>query len=146
MDCIANAARAAALAAAIGAASALALVAVPAAAEAGIYLVDLLARPDYKAGWDAMLASRKGVDGWITDHEGPSTPSVDVTVGGETWTFTTLCKPHDCGDNMLNVVFAPAGKPAYAMLVVAGEKPKWFGEPPKEVKKALRKMAKQKQG
>jgi len=131
---------------AVVAAAAFALPVLPARAEEGVYLFDLLKRPDYKAGWDAMLASRKGVDAWITDGEGPTTPSVDVKVGGETWTFTTICKPHDCGDNMLNVVFAPAGKPAYAMLVVAGEKPKWFGEPPKEVKKALRKAAKQKQG
>jgi len=119
----------------------LSLAAVGAARADDVYLFDLLKDPAYKAGWTAMLNGARRVEPWIAALDGPATPAVRVTVAGETYLFTTLCKAHDCGDNMLNVLFAPGGAPAYALLVVAGAEPRWLGKPSPAVRKALRRAA-----
>lgn len=119
----------------------LALAAAAPAAADDPYLFDLLENPAYKAGWTAMLDGARRVEPWIAALDGPATPAVRVAVDGETYLFTTLCKAHDCGDNMLNVLFAPGGAPAYGLVVVAGEKPRWLGKPPPAVRKALRRAA-----
>ncbi len=90
----------------------------------GPYLFDLLKKPAYLAAWKAMLAGEQ-VPAWVSQYaktfDGPSTPSITVQVGGLAYTLGYVCKAHDCGDNQLHVLFAPAGKQAWGLLATGDE-------------------------
>jgi hypothetical protein len=107
---------------------------------AGPYLFELMEIKSYRAGWLAMLDGQSVPD-WIIDFtntsNGVATPSEDVEVdGGSAYVYATVCKPHDCGDNMLHVLFAPEGRQAWAVLVTPGGE-EWFGNPDAAVKQVL---------
>jgi len=105
----------------------------PASARAGAYLLDVIRTEPYRDAWTRMLAKEHDVPSWIADFavtgNGVNTPSKMVPVGYRAFTFGTLCKPHDCADNMLYVFFAPDGAEAFAKLVEAGKTPRLLGQP-----------------
>ncbi|MBV9566827.1 MAG: hypothetical protein JO172_01695 [Hyphomicrobiales bacterium] len=113
----------------------------PASARAGAYLLDVVRTEPYRGAWTRMLAKEHDVPGWIADFavtgNGVNTPSKMVPVGYRAFTFATLCKPHDCADNMLYVFFAPDGAQAFAKLVEAGKTPRIFGKPDAPTASAL---------
>jgi hypothetical protein len=117
------------------------LLAAPAAYAAadGPYLFDLLKQPAYLSAWKAMLAG-ESVPSWVSKYaktfDGPSSPSKTVTVGGEAYTLGWVCKAHDCGDNQLHVLFAPAGRQAWGLLVT-GSNQKWLGRPDAGIQAAI---------
>lgn len=80
------------------------------------YLFDMLKEPTYLAAWKAMLKGEQ-VPSWVANYaktfDGPSTPSKTVTIGSQAYLLGYVCKAHDCGDNQLHVLFAPAGKQAW---------------------------------
>jgi hypothetical protein len=110
-------------------------------ARAGAYLYDLVKTEPYRSAWTKMLAKERDVPSWIKDFsvtgQGVNTPAHMVPVGVRAFTMATLCKPHDCGDNMLYVMFAPDGSAAYAKLVEAGKPPRFFGKPDAAVQAAM---------
>lgn len=122
-------------------AAAVLLAATTVSALAGPYLFELMEIKSYRAAWLAMLDGEDDVPDWIVDFtdtgNGVASPSEDVDVdGGMPFALATVCKPHDCGDNMLYVLFRPMGSGAWALLVTpAGER--WFGNPDAAVKRAL---------
>jgi hypothetical protein len=115
--------------------------ATPAWARAGAYLLDLIRTEPYRAAWTRMLAKEHDVPNWINDFavtgDGVTTPARLVPVGYRAYSLATLCKPHDCTDNMLYVLFAPDGSQAFAKLVEAGKTPRLFGKPNASVVEAL---------
>ncbi|SEC94515.1 Inhibitor of vertebrate lysozyme (Ivy) [Rhizobiales bacterium GAS188] len=112
-----------------------------ASARAGAYLLDLIKTEPYRGAWTRMLAKEHDVPSWIKDFvatgDGVNTPAHMVPVGVKAYTLATLCKAHDCADNMLYVIFAPDGSQAYARLVQAGKAPRLFGKPDAQVQSAL---------
>jgi hypothetical protein len=103
------------------------------------YLFDMLKEPAYLAAWKAMLKGEQ-VPSWVANYaktfDGPSTPSTTVMVGGQAYLLGYVCKAHDCGDNQLNVLFAPAGRQAWGLLVT-GEDKKWLGHPDAGIQAAI---------
>jgi hypothetical protein len=112
-----------------------------ASARPGAYLLDLIKTEPYRSAWTRMLAKQHDVPSWIKDFavtgDGVNTQSHMVPVGYKAFTLATLCKAHDCADNMLTVIFAPDGTQAYARLVEAGKPPRLFGKPDAQVTGAL---------
>jgi hypothetical protein len=104
------------------------------------YLFDMLKEPSYLAAWKAMLSGER-VPAWVANYaktfDGPSNPSKTVTIGGKAYLLGYVCKAHDCGDNQLHVLFAPAGKQAWGLLLT-GEKQSWLGKPDAVIQTAIK--------
>jgi hypothetical protein len=109
------------------------------AADDGPYLFDLLKQPSYLAAWKAMLKG-ESVPSWVSSYaktfDGPSTPSTNVSVAGESYMLGYVCKAHDCGDNQFYVLFAPSGAQAWGLLITSGNQ-QWLGNPNDAIKTAL---------
>jgi hypothetical protein len=48
--------------------------------------------------------------------QGTSTPLQEVVIDGQKYTLGQMCKPHDCADNQLIVIFSPDKKKAWGLL------------------------------
>ncbi|HMK40677.1 MAG TPA: Ivy family c-type lysozyme inhibitor [Methyloceanibacter sp.] len=104
------------------------------------YLFDMLKEPTYLAAWKAMLAGEH-VPSWVANYaktfDGPSNPSKTVQLGGKDYLLAFVCKAHDCGDNQLFALFAPAGKQAWGLLV-GGSNEQWLGKPDASIQAAIK--------
>lgn len=96
------------------------------------YLFDLLKRPAFRTSFDALFAGERNVDEWIgvfqRTNNGVCGPSRRLQAGGAVYIVADVCKPHDCGDNMLNVLFNENGSRATALLR-SPRGQRWFGMP-----------------
>jgi len=81
-------------------------------AQAAEYLFDVTDKSPYKQAYQQMLA----FPDWVRTGQGTSTPLQEVEIGGQKYTLGQMCKPHDCGDNQLIVVFSPDKKKAWGLL------------------------------
>ncbi len=110
------------------------------------YLYDLLRQKPYHAAWDAMLKGEKNVERWVVTfgktYDGVADTIKSVTVDGQSDTLGWVCKPHDCGNHQLYVLFAPDASAAWGMLV-SDKDVRWFGAPSPSVKAALSNAGKQ---
>lgn len=73
------------------------------------YLFDLATKAPYKKAYAEMLAYPT----WISEAQGVSTPTEKIAVQGKSYTLGHMCKPHDCADNQLSVVFTADGKKSW---------------------------------
>jgi hypothetical protein len=105
----------------------------------GPYLSDLMKQPANRAAWYGMFAGEPPPQ-WVDDYartlDGPPTPSIAVEANGNTYTLAFTCKPNECGDNQLFVLFSPSGAKAWGLLLIGNEK-KWFGAPDKNVQDTI---------
>ena len=105
----------------------------------GPYLAELMKQPAHRAAWYGMLAGET-LPPWIDDFantlDGPPTPSIAVQANDETYTLAFTCKPNECGDNQLFVLFSPGGAKAWGLLVAGGER-KWLGAPDRAIQQAI---------
>ena len=113
----------------------------PLQAGEGEYLSDTLKKPAYRRAMAAMLRGERGLPAWVAwmtrDGSHVDTPATMREVNGTTYQLNHACKPHDCGDNQMEVMFAPGGRQAWAVLVVAGKPARFFGAPDQAQGKAL---------
>lgn len=107
----------------------------------GPYLFDLMKKPAYRMAWDGMLKGAKP-PAWISvfrrTGNGVATPSTNTTIAGRNYELAHVCKPHDCGDNRFQVLFAAGGSQAWGALLEGGKQPRFFGGPSPEQRDALR--------
>ena len=112
-----------------------------AASAADLYLSDLLGRPTYRSSFQRLI-SASPPPGWITVYartkNGPEQPVEDVKIGSGAYYFAEVCKPHDCADNKLQVLFDDFGSHAWGRIK-EGPKVKWIGQPPVAVQQAIAK-------
>ena len=103
------------------------------------YLFHVLKKPVYRAAWDAMLKSEKNVPSWLTEwaekSAGPTSPCKDAVVNEVEYMVHSVCKAHECGDNLFIVFFAPGGKQAWGVLTTESER--FFGKPDELMRYAL---------
>jgi hypothetical protein len=105
----------------------------------GPSLGELMKQPANRAAWYGMFAGAtppQWVDEYAKTLDGPPTPSIAVEANGETYTLAFTCKPNECGDNQLFVLFSLSGAKAWGLLLMGNEK-KWFGAPDKNVQDAI---------
>ena len=109
----------------------------------GPLLADLMKLQNYREAWEAMLrAETLPVPDWVTGYaatlDSPPIPSFGVLVGSQAYTMAFTCKPNDCENHQLFVLFAPDGRHAWALLLTAGGEPRWLGNPDDDIKGAIR--------
>jgi Inhibitor of vertebrate lysozyme (Ivy) len=80
-----------------------------AVAEAPKGPADLLRDPKFKSAY-AQVLGPLARERWIARLEGPAPPIRSVTLGGAEYTLAAACKPHDCSEHNLVVLWnAPQG-------------------------------------
>lgn len=84
------------------------------------YLFDLLKQPAFKESWDGLFRRNRNIDRWVHvfggGGNGVSGPAEPVAADGRRFLSTDVCKPHDCADNQLFVLFVADGSRAWAAL------------------------------
>jgi Inhibitor of vertebrate lysozyme (Ivy) len=110
------------------------------ATDAETYLPDLMEQPAYLKAWKAMLAGETvppWVDSFTKTQNATSAPAKSIPVGGQPYTLGWICKPHDCGDNQLYVLFTPEARQAWGLLISPGDKRQWIGRPDPAIQAAI---------
>jgi hypothetical protein len=109
------------------------------------------ANPDSVENWDYIrdrkfkAIHRKAIgakarEPWISDLDGPAPPPRLVSVAGTDYRLLSVCKPHDCGDNKMIVLYSPANKTVYGKIHERG-KITLIGKPPLEVAAELERLS-----
>jgi len=105
------------------------------------YLFDALKRPPYLKSWSAMFKGEKSVPAWLSNYpktgDGPTSPCKPLRIDGAEYKIHTVCKTHDCGNNIFVVAFAPEGLQAWGFLLTDSDSKRYFGNPDEKLKDAL---------
>jgi hypothetical protein len=106
----------------------------------GPVLGDLLKKPAYFNAWQTMLQGERTPD-WLEDYtqtlNGPPTPSIPVVIDNQTYSLAFTCKPNECEQFQLFVLFAPDGSKAWALEGSPLTGVNWFGEPDERIRTAI---------
>lgn len=86
--------------------------ATPALAQNGTYTVELAHSPKFAKAYQEMTH----LPAWVTGTDAVSVPTKSITLAGHSYIVGHVCKPHDCGDNQLEIVFSDNGKAAWGLL------------------------------
>jgi hypothetical protein len=113
------------------------------AAAADTYLGDAIKTPSYSRavtnllkGSGSLPSSTRQVLSTRGDYVGSTVDH--VTVEGIRYELYHACKPHDCGDNALEVMFAPNGAQAWGALKENGNSISYLGAPSPAQQSALK--------
>ena len=96
---------------------------------------DYLRDARFKAAYQAVLGPLAG-ERWIARLEGPAPPVQQVKVGGVDHDLLAVCKPHDCGEQSMVLLYAPSSG-RVAGKVVQGGRSTLLGQPAAAVKTEL---------
>ncbi|MDR2019049.1 MAG: DUF2939 domain-containing protein [Syntrophobacterales bacterium] len=111
------------------------------------YLFDLLEKPSYQKSWNELFKREKNIDGWLVlyakTENGLAMPRRLIKSGGITYEASSVCKKHDCRDNIFFVLFAPNGSKAWGLLLKNTTYERFFGNPNKNQKQFLRSLARE---
>lgn len=103
-------------------------------------LGDLLKQPAYFESWQTLVGAETPPD-WVTEYtatlDGPPVPNIPVAIDGQTYTLGFTCKPNECEDNQLFVLFAPDGSKAWALMATANTGIVWLGYPDDRIQTAI---------
>lgn len=86
--------------------------AAPAWAEDLPNTADMVQRPNFSKAYHAMTELPE----WVSKAAAVSTPMGNVTFNGKAYLVGHLCKPHDCADNQLEIMFSHDGAQAWGLL------------------------------
>ena len=106
----------------------------------GPVLGELLKVQKYIYAWQVMMSGEappEWVKTYTTTLDGPPTPTIAVSLDGEIYTLGFTCKPNDCENNQLYVLFAPEGRDAWAMLAATATGITWLGRPDQRIQDAI---------
>ena len=112
------------------------------AAAAEPYLFDVIKKPAYARALTSLLQGARGLPEWtrsLTAARGDyvGVPAEYVTIGGTRYELFNACKPHDCADSRVEVMFAPNGAQAWAGVYETGKPIVWLGAPSPAQQKAM---------
>ena len=91
-------------------------------ASAEQYLPEIASKAPYKKAYAEMLS----FPSWVSKAQGAASPVERVSVEGKSFTVGYMCKPHDCADNQLSVVFSADGTKSWGLLATRSEDGKAF--------------------
>jgi hypothetical protein len=107
------------------------------AADAMTTTDDLLKNPKFKSAYLAALGP-KAKEKWLATMTNSGLVR-DETIAGERWQVATPCKPHDCGDNNLLLLYSPSRGAVVGHLYEKG-KVTPIGSPSAEMGATLQKL------
>lgn len=90
--------------------------------------VDLLGDARFKSAYTKALGPLAR-EPWLARMNGPAPELRKLTIGGVEYTLGAVCKPHDCGDNNMVVLYDPAQGTVAGLIQQSGRKTP-FGNPP----------------
>lgn len=101
---------------------------------AGVYLLDVLAASTvHRETLVALFKRQKDLPSWVKNiprnKSYVTSPSEEVKVGGVVMQVFHACKPHDCPDNTIHILFTVDGRTAWARLYQKGKADRFFGNP-----------------
>ena len=116
------------------------LMLIAASASAEQYLPEIASKAPYKKAYAEMLS----FPSWVSKAQGTASPVEKITTDGKSFTIGHMCKPHDCADNQLTVVFNADGTKSWGLLATRsadGEafSKQWLGNPDSAVQALLNK-------
>ncbi len=92
---------------------------------------DLLQDPKFKPVYYRALGAKVN-ERWLTDLDGPATPTTKINVAGNEYVFAKSCKNHDCGDNNVVLLYSAAQGKVYGK-VFDRRRASLIGNPPPAV-------------
>ena len=93
-------------------------------ASAEQYLPEIASKAPYKKAYAEMLS----FPSWVSKAQGAASPVERVSVEGKSFTVGHMCKPHDCADNQLSVVFNADGTKSWGLLATRSVDGKAFNK------------------
>ncbi|MFT9257705.1 MAG: Ivy family c-type lysozyme inhibitor [Acetobacter sp.] len=108
----------------------------PALAEDAPYASDLSHMPQYAPAYHAMMQ----LPDWARTGAAVSAPVGTINLAGHAYVVGHLCKPHDCADNQMEVIFARDGKAGWGLLTYKSGRTLYqmpFGDPDDTILAAL---------
>lgn len=105
-----------------------------AAAANRTYLTDAIKEPSYLRSLDGLLKSAGKLPVWTrqvlkTSGNYVGTPLTYSTVDGVRYELFYTCKAHDCGNNAMELMFAPSGTKVWGAIVIDGKSVSYLGSP-----------------
>ncbi|NMY04599.1 lysozyme inhibitor [Pseudomonas sp. WS 5059] len=100
------------------------LMLIAAGASAEQYLPEIASKAPYKKAYAEMLS----LPSWVSKAQGTASPVEKVSADGKSFTVGHMCKPHDCADNQLSVVFSADGKKSWGLLATRSADGKTFNK------------------
>ncbi|WP_079415456.1 Ivy family c-type lysozyme inhibitor [Thiomonas intermedia] len=97
---------------------------------------DLLRDPRFKAAYLAALGPLAR-EAWLRTLNGPAPPNRQVQIDGHTYTLSAACKPHDCGDNNLVLLYNPRSGTVHGRVLQQGRRATLIGKPPPRLAAAI---------
>lgn len=99
-----------------------------------MYLTDAIKNPSYLRSLTGLLKNAGKLPNWTrqvlkTSGDYVGTPVAYSTVDGIGYELFYACKPHDCADNAMELMFAPNGTKAWAAMVEDGSSVTYLGAP-----------------
>ena len=106
------------------------------------YLTDVMKKPSYSRALTNLLKQSRSLPVWTrqllkTSGDYVGTPVDYVTIDGTRYELFGTCKTHDCGDNRLEVMFAPNGTQAWGGVLKDGKSVIYLGAPSPAQQSAL---------
>lgn len=89
---------------------------------------DLLRDARFRAAYRQALGPMAG-EPWLARMDGPAPALRQVALGGVDYTLAAVCKPHDCADHNMIVLWAPGSGSLIGLVQQRGRKT-LLGEPP----------------
>jgi inhibitor of lysozyme (Ivy) len=104
------------------------------AAAADAFLFDAIKKPAYARALTNLLDHAGNLPSWIretrkTNGNYVASPGTPVAVNGITYELFLACKPHDCADSQLAIIFAPNGTGAWGALLDEDKPISYLGAP-----------------
>jgi uncharacterized protein/ribosomal protein L40E len=90
------------------------------------YSYDLIELPALAAAWRSILPADAASLEWLYAFQGVGAPISIVRVDGQEYYSGTICKPHDCGDNIVGFLIGVTSRSAIASGYIGGS-PVTFG-------------------
>ena len=96
---------------------------------------DLLRDPKFKRAYLKALGPLSS-EKWLATLSGPAPEVRSLSVGGRPMRLAAVCKPRDCGDNNLVLLYDPASTAVYGQVYQAGRST-LLGNPPAALRNEL---------
>ncbi|MFT9425279.1 MAG: Ivy family c-type lysozyme inhibitor [Acetobacter syzygii] len=111
--------------------------ATPAFADELPVTAEFAAQPKFAPAYHAMST----LPPWVSGLKATSVPVEKTSIDGKPYLLGHMCKPHDCADYQLEVIFTPDGHKAWGFLSVVNNGTLYqmpLGEPTQPVLEALK--------